>query len=117
MPFTYNMTRLNASDNNVYVHQEVDVPKPSVFTSTGSYKGFANGQDVSKYLIVDGSNKTKDVAHFMLTKPIVLQVASKYKPNNASDKGEMSFTLMPSNNGSKSMGTAMNMTAMMTPSK
>ena len=117
MPFTYNMTRLNASDNNVYVHQEVDVPKPSVFTSTGSYKGLTNGQDVSKYLVVDGSNKTKDVAHFMLTKPIVLQIAGKYKPNNASDKGEMSFTLMPSKTGSKSMGTAMNMTSMMMPPK
>ena len=126
MPFTYNLTRLNAPDNNVYLHQEVHLPKPSVFTSTGSYKGLANGQDVSKYLVVDGSNKTKDVAHFMLTKPIVLQIASKYKPtsssssssnNNSSSTSLMDFTLMPSKNGSKSMGTSMNMTNMLMPTK
>ena len=126
MPFTYNMTRLNAPDNNVYLHQEVHLPKPSVFTSTGSYKGFANGQDVSKYLVVDGSNKTSDVAHFMLTKPVVLQIASKHNQtsssssssnNNSSSTSLMDFTLMPSKNGSKSMGTSMNMSNMLMPSK
>ena len=125
MPFTYNMTRLNAPDNNVYLHQEVHLPKPSVFTSTGSYTGFANGQDVSKYLVVDGSNKTSDVAHFMLTKPVVLQIASKHNQtssssssnNNSSSTSLMDFTLMPSKNGSKSMGTSMNMSNMLMPSK
>ena len=139
MPFNYNMSRLKAPDNNVYLHQEVHLPKPSVFTSTGSYKGFANGQDVSNYLVVDGSNKTADVAHFMLTKPIVLQIASQHNnntkqgnetgtaatgagnattstsssPNSITNSSSiMSFTLMPSKNGSKSQGTAMNMTGM-----
>jgi len=139
MPFNYNMSRLKAPDNNVYLHQEVHLPKPSVFTSTGSYKGFANGQDVSNYLVVDGSNKTADVAHFMLTKPIVLQIASQHNnntkqgnetgtaatgagnattstsssPNSITNSSSiMSFTLMPSKNGSKSQGNAMNMTGM-----
>jgi hypothetical protein len=116
MPFTYNMTRLKAPDNNVYIHQEVHVPKPSVFTSTGSYKGLANGQDVSKYLVVDGSNKTSDVAHFMLTKPIALQIAEKHTPKTPIN-AEMSFTLMPSKNGSKSQGTPMNMGSMLMPPK
>ena len=110
------------------------LPKPSVLTSTGSYKGFANGQDVSNYLVVDGSNKTADVAHFMLTKPIVLQIASQHNNNtkqgnetgtaatgagnatsstssttpnsnsNTNSSSIMSFTLMPSKNGSKSQG-------------
>ncbi len=101
--------------------------------------GFANGQDVNNYLVVDGSNKTTDVAHFMLTKPVVLQIASQYGKNNNTKQGNetgtacsrnrkcnfnfiflifsasnsnsntnsssiMSFTLMPSKNGSKSMG-------------
>jgi hypothetical protein len=92
------------------------VPKPSVFTSTGSYKGLANGQDVSKYLVVDGSNKTSDVAHFMLTKPIALQIAEKHTPKTPIN-AEMSFTLMPSKNGSKSQGTPMNMGSMLMPPK
>ena len=75
MPFNYNMSRLKAPDNNVYIHQEVDVPKPSVLSTAGSYDGFVNGQSVKDYLVVDGSNKTKDVAHFMLTKPVVLKIA------------------------------------------
>ncbi len=147
MPFTYNMSRLNDPANNVYVHQEVDVPKPSVLSATGSYDGFVNGHSVKNYLVIDGFNKTKDVAHFMLTKPIVLQIASQYGKNNNTKQGNetgsaakgtgnatstsssspssapnsnsntnsssiMSFTLMPSKNGSKSTGTPMNMTGM-----
>ena len=92
--------------------------------------------------------KQDDVAHFMLTKPVVLQIASQYVKNNNTKQGNetgaaaagtgnatstsssssssstsnsnsntnsssiMSFTLMPSKNGSKSMGTPMNMTGM-----
>ncbi|MGN6822381.1 MAG: hypothetical protein ACTHJ7_06350 [Candidatus Nitrosocosmicus sp.] len=117
MPFNYNMTRLKAPDNNVYLHQEVDLPKPSVFTATGSYDGFVNGKDVKNYLVVDGSNKTKDVAHFMLTKPIVLQIAGEHKPtsSNSNASSVMNFSIMPSQNGSKAQGTAMNMSAMLMP--
>jgi len=144
MPFNYNMSRLKAPDNNVYIHQEVDIPKPSILSTTGSYDGFVNGKSVTNYLVVDGSNKTKDVAHFMLTKPVVLQIASQYGKDNNTKQGNetgtaaagtgnatstsssstsnsnsntnsssiMSFTLMPSKNGSKSTGTPMNMTGM-----
>ncbi|MGN6346888.1 MAG: hypothetical protein ACTHME_04225, partial [Candidatus Nitrosocosmicus sp.] len=106
-----------APDNNVYLHQEVDLPKPSVFTATGSYDGFVNGKDVKNYLVVDGSNKTKDVAHFMLTKPIVLQIAGEHKPtsSNSNASSVMNFSIMPSQNGSKAQGTAMNMSAMLMP--
>ena len=147
MPFNYDMSRLKAPDNNVYLHQEVHIPKPSVLSASGSYDGFVNGQSVNNYLVVDGFNKTSDVAHFMLTKPVVLQIASQYVKNNNTKQGNetgaaaagtgnatstssssspsasnsnsntnsssiMSFTLMPSKNGSKSMGTPMNMTGM-----
>src|SRR6476620_4793552 len=102
-----------------------------------------NGKSVTNYLVVDGSNKTKDVAHFMLTKPVVLQIARQYGKDNNTKQGNetgtaasgtgnatstsssstsnsnsntnsssiMSFTLMPSKNGSKSTGTPMNMTS------
>ena len=82
MPFSYDMKRLKAPDNNVYLHQEIHIPKPSVFSVTGSYEGFVDGKNVDNYLVVDGSNKTTDVAHFMLTKPVVLQIASQYINNS-----------------------------------
>lgn len=131
MPFNYDMDRLNAKDNNVYIHQEVYVPKPSVLSSTGSYIGYVNGKDVTNNLVVDGSNKTKDVVHFMLTKPIVLQIASQHgqqtsnataatnadaTDNSTSTSSIMNFSLIPSETGSKSTGTPMNMTDMMMPS-
>ena len=37
--------------------------------------------------MVDGFNKTSDVAHFMLTKPVVLQIASQYVKNNNTKQG------------------------------
>ena len=78
MPFNYDMKRLSSKDTNMYIHQEVYVPKPSILSSAGNYIGLVNGEDVTNNIVIDGSNKTKDIVHFMLTKPIVLQIASKY---------------------------------------
>ena len=123
MPFNYDMSRLNDTDNNVYIHQEVFVPRPSALSSSGGYTGFVNGMDVTNNLVVDGSNETKDVVHFMLTKPIILQIASQYNQTSAADASAadnssstssiMSFSLIPSETGSKSTETPMNHTSMM----
>jgi hypothetical protein len=118
MPFNYDLKRLNDPKNTVFVHQEVDVPKPSILSADGAYKGFANGKDVTNVLMVDGNNQTKDVVHFMMTKPIVLQIANDYLKNNDNKTdGMMTFSLMPSKNGSMAMGggTAMNHTMPMMP--
>jgi hypothetical protein len=125
MPFNYDMSRLNDTDNSVYIHQEVFVPRPSVLSSSGGYTGFVNGMDVTNNLVVDGSNETKDVVHFMLTKPIILQIASQYNQtsaatasaadNSSSTSSIMNFSLIPSETGSKSTETPMNHTAMMMP--
>jgi len=32
--------------------------------------------------VVDESNKTKDVFHYLLAKPVVLQIANQYSNNN-----------------------------------
>jgi hypothetical protein len=107
---------LNAKDNNVYIHQEIYVPKPSALSTTGSYTGLVNGVDVTDNLVVDGSNKTQDVAHFMLTKPVVLQIASKHNQTSSNNSSStMDFTLMPSKNGSKSTGAPMDMSKMLMP--
>ena len=71
MPFNYDPQRVNDPKNNVFVHQELEIPKPSTLATFGSYNGYVNGKDVTNVLMFDGNNKTKDIVHFMLTKPIV----------------------------------------------
>jgi hypothetical protein len=116
MPFSYDMDRLNATDNNVYIHQEVDIPRPSVLSAAGGYTGLVNGVDVTNNLVVDGSNKTKDVVHFMLTKPVVLQIASKHNQTSSNNSSStMNFSLIPSKDGSMSMGTPMDHSTMLMP--
>lgn len=111
MPFSYDLARLNDPKNTVFVHQEVEVPKPSVLSADGAYRGIANDKDVTNVLMVDGNNQTKDVVHFMMTKPVVLQIANDYLKNNSnSTNGLMTFSLIPSKNGSMAMSGNMNMT-------
>ncbi|MBA2268108.1 MAG: hypothetical protein M3Q77_10250 [Thermoproteota archaeon] len=106
MPFSYDPKRLNDPKNSLFIHQEVEVPKPSVLSADGAYKGYTNGKDVTNVLMVDGNNQTKDVIHFMLAKPIVQQISDEYlkKINKTSADGLMTFSLGPSKNGSMAMG-------------
>ena len=55
------------------VHQEVLIPKGNSLSSL-SYTGTINGTDVTKNLMVDPSNSTKNVVHFMLPKPAIIQI-------------------------------------------
>ena len=117
MPFNYDPKRISDPKNTVFVHQEVHVPKPSELSAAGGYKGYANGEDVTNALMVDGNNKTADVVHYMMTKPIVQQITDDYLKNKSkAANGMMTFSLVPSKNGSMAMGgNAMNNTMMMIP--
>jgi hypothetical protein len=101
MPFDWNTTRLEK--NQVFIHQEVSIPKQSELAAN-SYTGTVNGIDVTKNLLLDDSNSTKNVIHFMLPKPIVLQIAEQLNNNNngtqiaTSSDSLMKFTLELSGN-------------------
>ncbi len=110
MPFSYDLERISDPANTVFIHQEVEIPKPSPLSAEGGYKGFTNGKDVTNVLMVDGNNETKDVVHFMIAKPAVEQIASEYLKKTGSNntvEGLMTFSLIPSKNGSMAMGGAM----------
>ena len=98
MPFDWNMTRLG-EQKQLLVHQEVSIPKGSVLASN-SYVGTINNIDVTKNLMVDPSNSTKDVIHFMLPKPAIMQIAEQVNANGqkAVSNRMMEFTLAPSTN-------------------
>lgn len=107
MPFDWNITRLK-KQNQVLIHQEVSIPKPSELVAK-SYTGIINGIDVTKNLMLDDSNSTKNVVHFMLPKPVVLQIAEQVNNNingtqttTTSSDSLMKFTLEPLGNVSSS---------------
>lgn len=92
MPFDWNVTRLEA--NKVMVHQEVNLPKPSELTSE-SYVGTINGMNVTKNLMIDPTNSTKDAVHFMIPKPVVMEIAQHVNKTGQIEDGLMKFTLRP----------------------
>jgi hypothetical protein len=93
MPFDWNITRLE--ENNLMVHQEITIPKQSELASI-SYVGKVNDVDVTKNLMLDDSNSTKNVIHFMLPKPVVLQIAEQVNDNGQDSNKLMLFSLEPS---------------------
>jgi hypothetical protein len=112
MPFNWNTTRLE-EQNQLMVHQEVSIPKGTSLASP-SYTGAVNGIDVTKNLMVDPSNSTKNVVHFMLPKPEVIQIAKEVNSNGqAATTQLMEFLLAPSTNAtSSSMHDMTNMAGM-----
>ena len=115
MPFDWNLDRLKKV--NVFVHEEISIPNPSPLAANG-YEGTVNNIDLSpNLLMLDRTNSTKDVVHFMLTKPAVMDLAQKVadntNKNNQNMTNEMTFTLSPSktavNPGSMVGPNSMNM--------
>ena len=113
MPFDWNITRLE-DQKQVMLHQEVSIPKGTSLDSL-SYTGAINGTDVTKNLMVDPSNSTKNVVHFMLPKPAIIQIAEEVNNNGQAvvSDGLMEFSLTPSTNAtSSSMHDMTNMAGM-----
>jgi hypothetical protein len=93
MPFDWNISRLK--ENKVMVHQEILIPKLSELVAR-SYTGTINGIDVTKDLMIDPTNSTNDVVHFMIPKSVVMQIAQQVnKGENAANDRLMEFTLKP----------------------
>lgn len=59
------------------------------------YVGTINGMDVTKDLMIDPTNSTKDVVHFMIPKPVVMQIAQHVNKIGQAGDGLMKFTLKP----------------------
>jgi hypothetical protein len=99
MPFDWNMSRLNKT--NIFVHQEISIPKPNDFTAKGSYSGTVNGIDISKNIMLDKSKPDKDIIHVMMAKDKVIQIAGKVNKDGVEASSDlMKFTLEPGGIGS-----------------
>ncbi len=93
MPFNCNLSRIQ--NVNIFVHEEISIPKSSNFTSP-SYMGIINGVDMSKQLYLDNSNPREDIIHFMLPKDKLVSLAEQMKYDSTSSTGLMKFILKPS---------------------
>ena len=109
MPFDWNTGRIK--NVNIFVHEEVSVPKPSSFSSQ-SYSGKVNGISAGKMLIIDPSNSTKDVIHFMIPKDELISIAEKINANGQSSTGIMDFALKPEIGAPPEETMTMNMSTM-----
>lgn len=113
MPFNWNVSRIKA--NNIFVHEEISIPKPSPFANQ-SYSGQVNGIPLpAKMLMVDPTNSSRDVVHFMIPKDGIISLAENVNRNGSATSGLMKFELKPGGNLS-SRGSIMNMMNMNTSS-
>lgn len=109
MPFNWNISRIK--DVKIFVHEEVSIPKPSPF-SAQVYSGKVNGITVDKMLMIDPSNATKDVIHFMIPKNELITIAEEVNTNGQASAGLMDFKLKPTMGGNANMSMTINMSAM-----
>jgi hypothetical protein len=93
MPFNWNLSRLENS--NIFVHEEIYVPKPNTFTAKSGFTGSVNGVNISKNVVLDNSNPNTDVIHVMLPKNDLLRLADQVNKSGGASSGIMSFTVQP----------------------
>lgn len=106
MPFNWNVSRIKA--NNIFVHEEISFPKPSPFANQ-SYSGEVNDIPLpAKMLMIDATNSSKDVVHFMIPKDGIISLAENVNRNGSDISGLMKFELKPGGNLS-GYGSMMNM--------
>ena len=86
MPFNWNFDRLKKS--NIFVHEEINVPKSNGFTNTSFYSGTVNGFNVTKDIVLDNTDPKTDVIHIMLTKDTLLNLAERINTTNTNDVQE-----------------------------
>ena len=94
MPFNWNLSRIK--NVKIFVHEEVSFPKPSQLASKCGYLGEVNGIGISaKQLMVDPTNPSKDVVHFMLPKETLVNLAEQVNNNNTTQTSisNMNFSL------------------------
>lgn len=106
MPFNWNVSRIKA--NNIFVHEEIWFPKPSPFANQ-SFSGEVNDIPLpAKMLMIDATNSSKDVVHFMIPKDGIISLAENVNRNGSDTSGLMKFELKPGGNLSGN-GNMMNM--------
>jgi len=92
--------------------EEISIPKPSPFANK-TYSGEINGIPLpTKMLVLDPTNSSKGVVHFMIPKDGLIPIAEKVNKSGNSTGGQMNFALKPGGNVSNPGKMNMNMSSM-----
>jgi hypothetical protein len=111
MPFNWNLSRLQNA--NIFVHEEIYVPRSNGFTAKGGYGGDVNGINISKNVMLDNSNPKIDVIHVMLPKNDLLTLADQINKKGQASSGIMSFIVQPGEGSTaNNMSSMSNMSSM-----
>jgi hypothetical protein len=51
--------------------------------------------NVTKDLMIDSTNSTKNIVHFMISKPVIMQIAEQVNKNGQAADGLMKFAFRP----------------------
>ena len=95
-------------EQNIFVHEEISIPKPSPFANQ-SYSGEINGIPLpAKMLMIDPTNSTRDIIHFMIPKDELISLAESVNKDGNSTNKFMNFGLKLGGNVS-SQASMMNM--------
>jgi hypothetical protein len=110
MPFNWDLSRI--SNQNIYVHEELSIPKSSPLANQ-SYLAEINGIPVpAKMLMIDPTNSTRDVIHFMIPKDGLISFAKEVNKNANSTTEYMNFGLKFGGNvSSQASEMSMNMSS------
>ena len=107
MPFNWNLSRIK--NVKIFVHEEISIPKPSPFANQ-SYSGEVNGIPLpANMLMIDSTNSSKDVVHFMIPKDGLISIAENVNKNGNSTSGLMKFGLKPGSGAVETGNMTMNM--------
>jgi len=99
MPFDWNPSKIKKV--NIFVHEEISIPRSAEFSVKRLYPGTVNGIDISKSVMIDTTKSEKDVIHFMLSKDRLIQLSEQISKSGqavSSVNGLMKFTLQPGGN-------------------
>jgi len=99
MPFNWNLERLQSPNNNIFVHEEVRVPKSFIkFLNSTSFVPTVNNIPLTGMAVaVDPyTSEGEYIVHYLINKPAILQLAQIHdqKLNSSSEnEHQMSFSL------------------------
>jgi hypothetical protein len=101
MPFNWNLKRIQ--DNNIFVHEEIKVPKTlTKFSETNAFDAIVNGNPlVGRSIALDPFTEENNfIIHLLLNKADVIKIAETINNNNTSNNANnntstMTFSLSP----------------------
>ena len=98
MPFNWDLKRIQ--DNNIFVHEEIKVPKTlTKFSETNAFNAFVNGNPlVGRSIALDPFTEENNfIIHLLLNKADIIKIAQTMNnnTNTNSTANKMSFSLSP----------------------